>query len=74
MAQAMPPLMKVPCPLTAVEEDSIEYYKMDARRKRYICGPDDGDEKVLSHVFVDESMVISAGGKALLEEMQEILL
>jgi hypothetical protein len=65
MAQAMPPLMKVPCPLTAEEEVLIGYSKMDAGRKRYVCGPDDGDEKVLSHVFVDESLVISAGAKEL---------
>jgi hypothetical protein len=73
MAQAMPPLMKAPHPLTIEEECAIGYYKMDAGRKRYVCGPGDEDSKVLSHVFVDESMVISAGAQELMEEMQAIL-
>jgi hypothetical protein len=74
MAQAIPPLMKAPRPLTSEEEISIGYYKMDAGRKRYVCGPSDGDQRALSHVFFDESMVISAGAREVMEEMQAILL
>jgi hypothetical protein len=74
MAQAMPSLMKAARPLTSEEEIGIGYYKMDAGRKRYVYGPGDGDQRVLSHVFVDESMVISAGAREVIEEMQAVFL
>jgi hypothetical protein len=74
MAQAMPSLMKAARPLTSEEEIGIGYYEMDPGRKRYVCGPGDGDQRVLSHVFVDESMVIFAGAREVIEEKQAILL
>jgi hypothetical protein len=74
MAQAMPPLMKAARPLMAEEENEIGYTKMDAGQKRYVCGHDDGGLEVLSHVFVDEAMVIAAGAKDAMVEMQAILL
>ncbi len=65
--------MKAPCPLTSEEEIGIRYYKMDTGRKRYVCGLGDRDQRVLSHVFVDECMVISAGAREVMEEMKAIL-
>ncbi len=70
----MPSLMKAPSPLTSEEKIGIGYYKMDGGRKRYVCGRGDGDQRVLSHVFVNESVIISAGAREVMEEMQAILL
>jgi hypothetical protein len=74
MAQAMPTLMKAPRLLTSEEAIGIGYYKMDADRKRYGYSPGHRDQRVLSHVFVDKSMGMSACAREVMEEMQAILL
>jgi hypothetical protein len=73
MAQAIPLLLKAPPPLMIEEECAIGYYKMDAGRNCYVFGPGEKDSKVLSHVFVDENMGISAGARELMGGVQAIL-
>jgi hypothetical protein len=74
MTQAMPTLLKAPRLLTSEEESVIGYYKMDAGRKHYIYRSCDRDQRLLPHVSVDESMVILAGARKVMEEMPVIFL
>jgi hypothetical protein len=61
MAQAMPPLVMAAGSRPNEEQDLIGYHEMPAGARRYICGPNEADEPVLSHLFVNEEMVKDAG-------------
>ncbi len=60
MAQAMPPLVKAAGPLSKEEQDVIGYHEMPADTRRYICGPNDEHELVLSHLFENEDRIRDA--------------
>ncbi len=74
MAQAMPPLVKAAGPLSKDEQDLIGYYGMPAGARRYICGSNNEDEPVLSHLFVNEDIVRNAVAWELRVEAQATLL
>ncbi len=61
MARATPPLVKAAGPLSKNEQDIIGYHEMPAGARRYICGPNEEYEPVLSYLFVYEDMVRDAG-------------
>ncbi len=60
-AQAMPSLVMAADPLSNEEEDHIGYHEMLAGARHYICGPNEEDELVFSHLFVNVEMVKDAG-------------
>ncbi len=61
MAQAMHPLVMAAGSLSNEEQDLIGYHEIPAGARCYICGLNEDDERVPSHLFVNEEMVKDAG-------------
>ncbi len=69
----LPQLVKAYSSIKSDNGVFIGYYKIDTSRNCYICCPSNSNRRVLLHVFVHKSMIISAGDTKLVVKMQEIL-
>ncbi len=61
MAQAMPLLVKAAGLLSKDEQDLFCYHEIPAGARHYMCGPNEEDQPVLSHLFINEDIVRDTG-------------